>query len=71
MSVLTDLTPQVIDYLVAQAGISPALGAAPVPGFTEPVQHLLFKWFLPPLALYGVLAAVMRRANQDKPHEHA
>jgi Fe-S-cluster-containing dehydrogenase component len=51
----------------------PALGYHPVPGFTEPVQHLLFKWFLPPLALYGVLAALMRRQQQqpEAPHEPA
>ena len=47
----------------------PALGSHPVPGFTEPVQHLLFKWFLPPLALYGVLAVIMRRQQQEKPPE--
>lgn len=52
----------------------PALGYHPVPGFTEPVQHLLFKWFLPPLALYAALGVIMRAVenrNQDKPHEHA
>lgn len=51
----------------------PALGYHPVPGFTEPVQHLLFKWFLPPLALYGVLAVIMRRQQQqpETPHEPA
>ena len=51
----------------------PALGYHPVPGFTEPVQHLLFKWFLPPLALYGALAYFMRRQQQqqEKPHESA
>jgi hypothetical protein len=37
----------------------PALGYHPVPGYTEPVQHLLFKWFLPPLGLYGALGGIM------------
>jgi formate dehydrogenase iron-sulfur subunit len=37
----------------------PALGYHPVPGFTEPVQHMLFKWFLPPLGLYTLLGGVM------------
>lgn len=34
-------------------------GYHPVPGFTEPVQHALFKWFLPPAALYGALGSIM------------
>jgi len=37
----------------------PALGYHPVPGYTEPVQHMLFKWFLPPLGLYGLLGGIM------------
>lgn len=37
----------------------PRLGYHPVPGYTEPIQHALFKWFLPPLALYGALGGVM------------
>ncbi len=37
----------------------PKFGYHPVPGFTEPIQHALFKWFLPPLALYGTLGGVM------------
>ena len=51
----------------------PVLGYHPVPGFTEPVQHLLFKWFLPPLALYAVLTFIMRRQqqHQETPHEPA
>jgi Fe-S-cluster-containing dehydrogenase component len=49
----------------------PTLGYHPVPGFTEPVQHLLFKWFLPPLALYAALAFVMRRQQQETPDAHA
>ena len=37
----------------------PALGYHPVPGYTEPVQHILFKWFLPPLGLYALLGSIM------------
>jgi len=37
----------------------PELGYHPVPGFTEPIQHALFKWFLPPAALYGALGGIM------------
>jgi len=37
----------------------PKFGYYPAPGYTEPIQHALFKWFLPPLALYGTLGAVM------------
>jgi len=37
----------------------PKFGYHPVPGFTEPIQHALFKWFLPPLALYGALGGIM------------
>ena len=38
----------------------PALGYYPVPGYTEPVQHMIFKWFLPPLGLYALLGGVMK-----------
>jgi len=38
----------------------PALGYHPVPGYTEPVQHMIFKWFLPPLGLYAILGGVMK-----------
>ena len=37
----------------------PELGYHPVPGYTEPIQHAIFKWFLPPLALYGALGGAM------------
>jgi formate dehydrogenase iron-sulfur subunit len=37
----------------------PKFGYHPVPGYTEPIQHALFKWFVPPLALYGALGGVM------------
>jgi len=37
----------------------PKFGYHPVPGFTEPLQHMIFKWFLPPLALYASLGTIM------------
>jgi hypothetical protein len=37
----------------------PALGYHPVPGYTEPIQHAIFKWFLPPLGLYATLGSIM------------
>jgi len=35
----------------------PDLGYHPAPGYTEPIQHAIFKWFLPPLGLYAVLGS--------------
>jgi formate dehydrogenase iron-sulfur subunit len=37
----------------------PALGYHPAPGFTEPIQHTIFKWFLPPIGLYATLGGIM------------
>jgi len=37
----------------------PHLGYHPLPGYTEPLQHALFKWFLPPLGLFAALAGLM------------
>jgi Fe-S-cluster-containing dehydrogenase component len=37
----------------------PRLGYHPLPGYTEPIQHALFKWFLPPLGLFAALAGAM------------
>lgn len=37
----------------------PRLGYHPLPGYTEPVQHALFKWFLPPIGLYSLLGGIM------------
>ena len=36
----------------------PKLGYHPTPGYTEPIQHAIFKWFLPPLGLYAVLGGI-------------
>ncbi len=36
----------------------PKLGYHPIPGYTEPIQHAIFKWFLPPLGLYAALGGI-------------
>jgi Fe-S-cluster-containing dehydrogenase component len=37
----------------------PVLGHAPVTRLNETVQHAIFKYFIPPIALYGFLGAMM------------
>ena len=37
----------------------PRFGYHPIPGYTEPMQHAVFKWFLPPAALYAALGGMM------------
>jgi len=37
----------------------PDVGTEPMPGATEPLQHALFKFFIPPVALYGLLGGIM------------
>jgi Fe-S-cluster-containing dehydrogenase component len=48
----------------------PKLGYHPAPGYTEPIQHTIFKWFLPPLGLYATLGSIMwflrNRKKQSK-----
>jgi len=44
----------------------PALGYHPAPGYTEPIQHTLFKWFLPPMGLYAVLGGIMWFLKPDR-----
>ncbi len=36
----------------------PKLGYHPVPGYTEPIQHAIFKWLLPPLGVYAALGGI-------------
>jgi formate dehydrogenase beta subunit len=36
----------------------PALGSQPIPHLTETIQHGIFKNFVPPLALYGLLGLI-------------
>jgi formate dehydrogenase iron-sulfur subunit len=37
----------------------PRLGSYPIPQYTEPIQHGIFKWFLPPAALYSAIGGMM------------
>ena len=37
----------------------PTLGTKAIPQHTEPIQHAIFKHFIPPFALYGALGAIM------------
>ena len=45
----------------------PELGTESVPALPETIQHTLYKGFVAPLALFGILAAVVRR-NTRKLH---
>ena len=44
----------------------PKLGYHPTPGYTEPIQHAIFKYFLPPLGLYSLLGSIMWYCNTRK-----
>ena len=46
------------DYSFEELGFLP-LGSSPPPMRTERIQHGIFKYFIPPLAWYGLLGAVM------------
>jgi Fe-S-cluster-containing dehydrogenase component len=48
----------------------PALGYHPAPGFTEPIQHAIFKWFLPPIGLYATLGGIMWWLRKRKTGKH-
>lgn len=37
----------------------PALGGSPAPGVSEAIQHGIFAYFVPPIALYALLGGVM------------
>jgi formate dehydrogenase iron-sulfur subunit len=37
----------------------PKLGASPAPGVSEAIQHGIFAYFMPPVALYAILGAIM------------
>ena len=39
--------------------VLPELGKDPAPGVTEAIQHGLFAYFIPPLALYALLGGIM------------
>jgi len=50
----------------------PKLGEEPIPNATEVIQHGIFKSFVPPLALYGLLGLVMHslRDSGSKESSH-
>ena len=37
----------------------PKLGTEPAPGATEPLQHAIFAYFIPPLSLFALLGGIM------------
>ncbi len=44
----------------------PKLGYHPAPGYTEPIQPAIFKYFLPPIGLYSLLGGIMWFCNNRK-----
>ncbi len=44
----------------------PTLGDKPAPGVTEAIQHGIFSYFIPPLALFGWLGGVMWLSKRKK-----
>jgi Fe-S-cluster-containing dehydrogenase component len=44
----------------------PKLGDKPAPGVTEAIQHGIFSYFIPPLALFGWLGGVMWLSKRKK-----
>jgi len=47
----------------------PKLGTDPAPGATEPIQHALFKFFIPPVALYSLLGGIMWLGKNNEEEE--
>ncbi len=48
----------------------PDLDTQPIPQLTESIQHGLFKSFIPPLLLYGLLGLIMHSLrNEDSPQD--
>jgi Fe-S-cluster-containing dehydrogenase component len=50
----------------------PELGTDPIPSLTEHIQHGIFKSFIPPIALYGLLGLIMystRHKNEKQESE--
>jgi formate dehydrogenase iron-sulfur subunit len=43
----------------------PRLGTDPIPQRTETIQHGIFKSFMPPIALYGLLGLIMHTMKQE------
>jgi Fe-S-cluster-containing dehydrogenase component len=44
----------------------PKVGTSPAPGTTEAIQHGIFAYFVPPVALYGLLGAIMWLSKDRK-----
>lgn len=44
----------------------PKLGTAPAPGTSEAIQHGIFAYFVPPVALYALLGAIMWLSKERK-----
>lgn len=49
----------------------PELRSDPLPPETETIQHGIFKWFVPPIALYGLLGLIMYSFRNDKNEQEA
>lgn len=49
----------------------PELRPDPLPPETETIQHGVFKWFVPPIALYGLLGLIMYSFRNDKNEQEA
>jgi Fe-S-cluster-containing dehydrogenase component len=47
----------------------PKLGNSPAPGVSETIQHGIFAYFVPPIALYALLGGVMWLNKDRKKHE--
>ena len=41
----------------------PQFASKSIPSYTEPLQHAIFKYFIPPIALYGLLGLIMWRSK--------
>lgn len=54
---------------LTKAGL-PTLDGRPIPEHTESIQHAIFKSFLPPIALYGLLGLIMH-ATGEKDNEES
>ena len=48
----------------------PKLGNEPAPGVSEAIQHGVFSYFLPPIALYAILGGVMWINKNRKNNDH-
>lgn len=47
----------------------PKLGTRPAPGISESIQHGLFAYFVPPIALYSLLGGIMWLNNKKQTEE--